>query len=121
MMNDDHSASDQRGLSERLQTAWARVLDDVLVRRAHPPGPGERDSSRADTFRRDTASLPERLARRSPMGELPKKLFRSVAMPSMAGLAWRDQILFGFTGASILVALITIAIVLSHMLARGTP
>jgi hypothetical protein len=103
MMSDDHPESDQRGLSEQLQAAWARVLES------------------ADTFRRVTVGLPERLPRRAPMGELLKKPFRSVAMPSMAGLAWRDQILFGLTGASILVALVTFAIVVSDMLARGTP
>ena len=118
-MSDDHSESDQRGLSERLQTPWARVLEDVILRRASPPDPGERGSSQADTFRRVTASLPERLLRRAR--ELPNKRFRSVAMPSMADLAWRDRILFGCTGASILVALITFAIVLSDMLGRGTP
>jgi hypothetical protein len=103
MTSDGHPESDQRGLSEGLQAAWARVLES------------------ADTFRRVTVGLPERLPRRSAMGELLKKRFRSVAMPSMAGLAWRDWMLFGCTGASILVALITIAIVVSDMLGRGTP
>jgi hypothetical protein len=42
-------------------------------------------------------------------------------MPSMPALAWRDWFLFGCTGASLLVALVTFIIVLSDMLGRGTP
>jgi hypothetical protein len=38
----------------------------------------------------------------------------------MPDLAWRDWFLFGCTGVSILLALITAAIVIADMLARGT-
>lgn len=42
-------------------------------------------------------------------------------MSSMPDLAWRDWFLFAGTGLSILIALVTFAIVMSDILARGTP
>jgi hypothetical protein len=39
----------------------------------------------------------------------------------MPDLTWRDWFLFGCTGASIVLALVTFGIVLSDILARGTP
>jgi hypothetical protein len=73
-----------------LQTVWVRVQES------------------ADALRRTLGDLPERLP------NLP-----AVAMPSIAGLTWRDWFLFGCTGASILAALVTFAIVVSDMLGRG--
>jgi hypothetical protein len=102
MTSNDHSELEQRSLSQHLQTAWARVLES------------------ADTFRRVTVTLPERLPRRSPVGEFLKERFRSVAMPSMPDLAWRDWLLFGGTGVSILVVLVTFVIVVWDVLGRGT-
>jgi hypothetical protein len=57
----------------------------------------------AEHFRQVAVGLPERLP--------------AVAMPSMH---WREWFLFGCTGASILMALITAAIVITDMLTRGT-
>ena len=93
MTTDNHPEPEQRSLSQQLQAAWTRVQES------------------ADTFRRAVGELPERLP---PLPSLPV-----VAMPSMPTLAWRDWVLFGRTGASILIALITAAIVVSDMLARG--
>jgi hypothetical protein len=60
----------------------------------------------AEHFRQVAVGLPERLP--------------AVAMPSMPDLTWREWFLFGCTGASILMALITAAIVITDMLTRGT-
>jgi hypothetical protein len=91
MTTDNHLEPEQRSLCQQLHAAGTRVQES------------------ADTFRRAVGDLPERLP------SLP-----AVAMPSMPALAWRDWVLFGFTGASILVALVTFIIVLSDMLGRGT-
>jgi hypothetical protein len=137
MTNDNHPEPEQRSLSQQLQTAWARVQEsaDTFQRVAaglpeRLPRP-DRFSRRlqvvwahaiegAGTIRRSVADelqewLPRRRLRKWP----PRR--SAVAMPSMPDLAWRDWVLFGFTGASILVALITAAIVIADMLTRGTP
>jgi hypothetical protein len=72
--------------------------------------PEQRGSQAADPVQesaehRQVAVVPER----SP-----------AATASMPDLTWREWFLFGGTGASILIALITAAIVVSDMLARGT-
>jgi hypothetical protein len=104
------------GLPERLpqlprrsrQTAWARAIEVV----------GTISRSFADKLQE---WLPRRRLRRVTRRHLRKWSPRrsAVAMPSMPDLTWRDWVLFGFTGASILVVLITAAIVVTDILARG--
>jgi hypothetical protein len=89
MTNDDHPESDRRSLSQQLQAAWTRVPES------------------ADLFQRVAASLPDRLPSR-PV----------IPMPAIPDLSSRDWVLFGCTGLSVLLALITIAIVVADMLAR---
>jgi hypothetical protein len=95
MANDNHLEPEPHGLSQQLQAAWTRVQQS------------------ADTFQRVAAGLPERLPR------IPSR--PNITMPAVPSLTWRDLMLFGCTGASIVLALITAAIVVSDMLARGTP
>jgi hypothetical protein len=122
---------DRRSLSQEMQAAWTRVQES------------------ADAFQRVTTGLPERLpfrqlqvawahaiegvntkwqqwSLRRGLRRVTRRRLRSwrrpvAAMPSMAGLSWRDRLLFGLTGASILLALITIAVVVSDMVGRATP
>jgi hypothetical protein len=105
LTNDNHPESDRRSLSRRLQVAWAHAIE----------GGGTVARSFADELQE---WLPPRRLRKW----LPRRRFRSgVATPAVPDLAWRDWVLFGCTGASIVVTLVTIAIVVADIVARGTP
>jgi hypothetical protein len=110
MTSDDHPEPKQRGDHPETE----QLGDHPETEQRDHPEPEQRGSQaawsrvqeNAEHFRQAAVGLPERLP--------------AVAMPSMPNLTWRDWMLFGGTGASILVALITAAIVVSDMLARGT-
>jgi hypothetical protein len=95
----------------RLQTVWARAIEGV------------------GTIRRSTADelqewMPRRRLRRVTGRRLRRRLPSRpavAAMPSMPDLGWRDWMLFGCTGGSIVLALISMAIVVTDMLTRGAP
>ena len=91
MTSDDHPEPEQRGLQAEPEQLQAAWA---------------RVQESAEHFRQVAVGLPERLP--------------AVAMPSMPDLTWREWFLFGCTGASILMALITAAIVITDMLTRGT-
>ena len=83
----------------------------VFLSNCKPPGRGCSES--ADTFQ---------ACRGWFAGTAPRLPSRpNITMPAVPSLTWRDLMLFGCTGASIVLALITAAIVVSDMLARGTP
>jgi hypothetical protein len=102
MASDDHPEPEQHGMQAEPE------------QRGDQPEPEQRGvqaawtrvQESAEHFRQVAVGWPERLP--------------AVAMPSMPALTWREWFLFGCTGGSILVALITAAIVLSDMSARGT-
>jgi hypothetical protein len=136
------SRSDQHSLSQQLQAAWTRVQEsaDTFQRVAaglpeRIPRPDRRQVQVAwehaiesvGTIRRSAADklqewLPRsrlrRVTRRRLRNRLPSR--PAVVRPAMPDLTWRDWFLFGCTGATILMALITAAIVVTDMLTRGT-
>ncbi len=104
MTSDDHPEPEQRGMqAEPEQHDHSKPEPEQRGLQAA----WARVQESAEHFRQVAVGLPERLP--------------AVAMPSMPDLTWREWFLFGCTGASILMALITAAIVLSDMLGRGTP
>ncbi len=100
MTSDDHPEPEQRGLQ-----AEPEQRDHPEPEQRGLQAAWGRVKESAEHFRQAAVGLPERLP--------------AVAMPSIPDLTWREWFLFGCSGASILIALITAAIVLSDMLGRG--
>jgi hypothetical protein len=111
MTSDDHPEPEQRGDHPEPEQRGVQADTESRGVQADPEPRGlqaawSRVHESAEHFRQAAGGLPERLP--------------AVAKPSMPDLAWRDWFLFGGTGASILIALITAAIVVSDIVARGT-
>jgi hypothetical protein len=138
MTNDNHPEPEQRGLSQQLQAAWTRVQEsaDTFQRVAAglpeqlPRGRLQTAWARAiegvGTIRCSMADelqewMPRRRLRRVTRRRVRRQILSrpAVAMPSMTDLGWRDWMLFGCTGVSIVLALITMAMVVTDMLTRG--
>jgi hypothetical protein len=143
MTSDDHpepeqrglSQSDQHSLSQQLQAAWTRVQESADTFQRVTAGLPERiprpDRRRlqvawahaiesAGTIRRGVV---DKLQEWLPLRRVTRRRLRLPSRPAVArmpDLTWRDWVLFGLMGATILLALITAAIIVMDMLARGT-